>query len=233
MVMLGLFMVCLLQTVRAQNTQNEPDPLQNLVDRIGVHDSFSLRFRQSIENATSGQTIHARGLVYIDKPNRFRWDYETDPRNIIACDGTYLWLILPEDKQVMVDLMARQPLLWSPFSILTHPNRLTDEFRVEPVKDSDETIMTYRLTPVTPNNQYRFLHIGLGSGGGAVKFTLVVFDSMGNQNLLFFDDLTPTGGKFDFQPPVPDGFTVTDFAGQPAQLPQHGPNREDNSDPDI
>src|SRR5262245_64016660 len=59
-------------------------------------------FRQAAHNKALNQTIDARGTLYLKKPGRLRWEYQTPTPQEIVSDGTRLWIYTPELKQVNV-----------------------------------------------------------------------------------------------------------------------------------
>ena len=59
-------------------------------------------FRQAAHNKTLNQTIDARGTLYLKKPGRLRWEYQTPTPQEVVSDGTRLWIYTPELKQVNV-----------------------------------------------------------------------------------------------------------------------------------
>ena len=59
-------------------------------------------FRQAAHNKALNQTIDARGTLYLKKPGRLRWEYQTPTPQEIVSDGTRLWIYTPELRQVNV-----------------------------------------------------------------------------------------------------------------------------------
>ena len=59
-------------------------------------------FRQAAHNKALNQTVDARGTLYLKKPGRLRWEYQTPTPQEIVSDGTRLWIYTPQLKQVNV-----------------------------------------------------------------------------------------------------------------------------------
>jgi outer membrane lipoprotein carrier protein len=59
-------------------------------------------FRQAAHNKALNQTIEARGTLYLKKPGRLRWEYQTPTPQEVVSDGARLWIYTPELKQVNV-----------------------------------------------------------------------------------------------------------------------------------
>ncbi len=59
-------------------------------------------FRQAAHNKALNQTVDARGTLYLKKPGRLRWEYQTPTPQEVVSDGTRLWIYTPQLKQVNV-----------------------------------------------------------------------------------------------------------------------------------
>src|SRR5262245_5230708 len=49
-------------------------------------------FHQAAHNKAMNQTVEARGTLYLKKPGRLRWEYQTPTPQEIVSDGTRLWV---------------------------------------------------------------------------------------------------------------------------------------------
>jgi outer membrane lipoprotein-sorting protein len=200
---------------KGESATTELRPLYDLMEKIRTYPFFSLDFKQEIVQLTAGQTIKAHGRVYIKNPNSFRWDYFSEPSNTIACNGKTVVMILPEDRQAMVDSFDLQPLLWSPFALLTDSGKLETDFIVKPVDSSDRLTRSFQLKPVTKNSRYQHLIIRWIPTSSPFAFSLIIFDMTGNENRMHFKDMKPVTDSVEFLPVIPDGYQITDFSGQP------------------
>jgi len=52
-------------------------------------------FRQAALNKALNRTVEARGTLYLKKPGRLRWEYQTPTPQEIVSDGTRLWIYTP------------------------------------------------------------------------------------------------------------------------------------------
>ncbi|MFQ5642358.1 MAG: outer membrane lipoprotein chaperone LolA [Thiogranum sp.] len=64
------------------------DPLEAYLADL---QTFQADFEQSVVDSNGEQVQHSRGKVWIQKPGRFRWDYQTPYRQLIVADGKRLW----------------------------------------------------------------------------------------------------------------------------------------------
>jgi outer membrane lipoprotein carrier protein len=89
-----------LVTGAAEPDPSEPSPGEVQL-REFLHDLKTLRadFIQTVFHLQSGQEKVSSGVVYLARPNRFRWEYK-NPDQLIVADGDTVWLYDPELKQV-------------------------------------------------------------------------------------------------------------------------------------
>src|SRR5690606_6717645 len=52
---------------------------------------FEARFEQLVINEEDEILQQSEGSVQLQRPGRFRWDYETPYRQLIIADGQFLW----------------------------------------------------------------------------------------------------------------------------------------------
>nr|HPQ38937.1 outer membrane lipoprotein carrier protein LolA [bacterium] len=134
--------------------------------------------------------------------------------NIIVCDGKFTVMVLPETEQIMFDSADRIEGFWSPVSVLTD-GRLKEIFAVG---QTDETAgsITYRLTPISPDERFEYLELTILKSGDIGAFELAVIDASGNQNRLSFSSLRNTETRTGIEiPEIPSAYDITDFQGHP------------------
>ena len=71
--------------VLAESTGNPYyQPIFDLIRKLNTYPVFTMDFQTETSNRSSGQTIRARVTVTFATPNKFRWDYVSEPQNILA-----------------------------------------------------------------------------------------------------------------------------------------------------
>lgn len=79
------------------------DPgIQRLRNFLGEASTLQARFRQTIVEAGDRVVEDSSGTVAMQRPGRFRWDYEQPFKRVIVADGTRVWLYEPDLEQVTV-----------------------------------------------------------------------------------------------------------------------------------
>ena len=164
-------------------------------------------FRQSAHNKVMNQTIDARGTLYLKKPGRLRWEYQTPTPQEIVSDGARLWIYTPELKQVNVS--AAPAVLAGPAgSFLQGLGQVREHFDVRflnPAQPTDaEGLVILDLTPKRPQPLMARLIVSIDPKTWLVR-QAVVYDELGNTVTVRFGDTVVNSGLADalfvFVPP--------------------------------
>ncbi len=164
-------------------------------------------FRQAAHNRALNQTIEARGTLYLKKPGRLRWEYQTPTPQEIVSDGKRLWVYTPELKQVNV-VAAPQALAGPAGSFLQGLGQVREHFQVRflnPVQPTDaEGRVVLDLTPKQPQPLMARLIVSVDPKTWLVR-QAVVHDELGNTVTVRFGEAVVNSGLSDalfvFVPP--------------------------------
>jgi outer membrane lipoprotein carrier protein len=169
-------------------------------------------FQQSSHNKSLNQTIDARGTLYLKKPGRLRWEYQTPTPQEIVSDGARLWVYTPELKQVNV-APAPQALAGPAGSFLEGLGQVREHFHprfLNPAQPTDaQGLVVLDLTPKQPQPLLARLIVSVDPSSWLVR-TAVVHDQLGNTVTVRFAAPVVNSGLpdslFTFVPPA--GVTV-------------------------
>ena len=169
-------------------------------------------FRQTALNKALNQTVEARGTLYLRKPGRLRWEYQTPTPQEIVSDGAKLWIYTPELKQVNVTA-APQALAGPAGSFLQGLGQVREHFTVRflnPAQPTDaEGLVVLDLTPKQPQPLLARLILSVDPKSWLVR-QAVVHDELGNTVTVRFGEIAVNSGLpdslFVFVPPP--GVTV-------------------------
>jgi outer membrane lipoprotein carrier protein len=169
-------------------------------------------FRQVSHNKTVNQTVEARGTLYLKKPGRLRWEYQTPTPQEIVSDGARLWVYTPALKQVNV-AAAPQALAGPAGSFLQGLGQVREHFQVRflnPAQPTDaEGWVVLDLTPKQPQPLMARLIVSVDPRSWLVR-QAVVHDELGNTVTVRFGETVVNSGLADalfvFVPPP--GVTV-------------------------
>jgi outer membrane lipoprotein carrier protein len=98
-------------------------------------DTFEAAFEQAVLDRESGRTGVFRGLFFLDRPDKFRWEYVTPQDQLLIADGRDLWII-ERDLEQVTQVPQRRALRGTPAIVLMGEGRLDNEFEVVDIGDS-------------------------------------------------------------------------------------------------
>ena len=163
-------------------------------------DTVSSQFEQRLFDERRILLEQARGVVLIDRPGRFRFDY-TDPPQLVVGDGARVWIYDPELAQATVrDVDAA--LGSTPAVLLTADRPVEEGFRVETL-DGDGGLEVFALEPKAEDAP--FTRIRLAFADGDLR-RMELFDQFGQTTLITFHGIRRQpvipAGAFTFTPPA-------------------------------
>jgi outer membrane lipoprotein carrier protein len=136
---------------------NDAVALERVERVLAELESVRADFVQETLDAQSKTTQRAVGTLALKRPGRFRWDY-SEPRQVIVCDGTRLWLYDADLQQVTVRTV-RDTLSQTPAMLLSGQARVRDGFTVRAgprAAGLDWVVLTPRLR----DTDFRELRLG-------------------------------------------------------------------------
>jgi len=170
----------------------------------GLH-TLSSRFDQTTLSADGGRMAKSKGRLYLKRPGKFRWEYDSPIKQIIVADGKRVWLHDLELDQISHQGQAKA-LSGTPAQLLAAEEPVDRHFKVSPWDGGDEREWV-ELQPKKADTQVVRIRIGFI---GKRLDTLLMEDSFGQLTRISFtgtkrnprlkDDLfridEPTGGEF-------------------------------------
>lgn len=96
---------------------------------VTMNTTLEARFEQSVLNEEHTQATRSQGVFYLQRPNKFRWDYSEPDLQQIVADGRQIWLYDPELKQVSVQ-NQESALQGTPALLLISGDPLENSFEV-------------------------------------------------------------------------------------------------------
>jgi len=162
--------------------------------------SLRAEFQQSVFDEDARPLDDASGMVYIQRPGRFRWDYtEPYPQEIVG-DGEKVWIYDSDLEQVTVRPLG-DALGDTPVMLLSSDRPVEQSFDVRAIEGPDG----YEWAALTPlGEQLSFTEIRLGFDGDTLR-VMELTDAFGQLTRLRFvnvernPDLAPS--LFLFTPP--------------------------------
>jgi len=157
---------------------------------------------QQIVTDTRGKTIQdARGTFQMQRPNKFRWNYQKPYEQIIVADGAKLWVYDKDLEQVTVKKLD-EALGNTPALLLSGSRPLTDNFHIAELTDRNDGLQWTALTP--KNEEANFKQVRLAFGKQSLEVMELV-DSFEQTTQLRFSNVQSnvkfTANEFQFTPP--------------------------------
>jgi len=162
--------------------------------------SFSARFKQVVLDDTQNLVQESSGTLWIERPNKFRWDYEKPYKQQIVADGKRLWVYDAGLQQATVrDLTGG--LNDTPAMLLAGKGRLDDNFTIQPL-DATDKLAWVQLKPRRKDSGYDDIRIGFAQG----KLRIIeMVDGFGHTTRVTFDSPRENAridaSRFNFTPP--------------------------------
>lgn len=172
--------------------------------------SFEAVFTQVLSDKSGRVLDESSGTLAIQRPNRFRWDYEAPAEQVIVADGQRIWLFDPELEQVTVRKLD-DTLSATPAMLLSGEGSLTDNFKVVRTQ-KERGIEWVTLEPVRSDTDFKSVRLGFV---GSELRQMELADKLNQTTALEFEKVesnVPLDPKrFTFQ--IPPGADVIGDSG--------------------
>ena len=99
-------------------------------------ETLQARFEQQVVSNDGSVDEVTGGDVWLQRPQRFRWEYGGDFPQLVVADSPRVWIYDVALEQVTVEDQAAAAAD-SPLTLLTDPGRLDDQFEVREAGDID------------------------------------------------------------------------------------------------
>lgn len=123
--------------------------------------ALQANFEQSVENSDQTRSLRSIGTFYLQRPDRFRWDYSEPERQLIVADGRNIWLYDPDLEQVSVQLQSRA-LRGTPAQLLASEDPVENSFQVADAGRRDG-LDWVQLIPRDSESQFERILLGFAS----------------------------------------------------------------------
>jgi len=123
------------------------DILSNIEKRYDTS-GFTARFTQKSVIKAMDITDNAEGKVFIRRPKMMRWEYETPEKQIILTNGNGLWVLRPDDNQVMTGSADDYFGDGKGASFLSDIKLIRKKYTVSLEKNEEPEIYKLKLVPI-------------------------------------------------------------------------------------
>lgn len=192
--------VVLLQLMAAATPADDAAGVERLRNYLANVQSMEGRFRQQVIDERGQVLEDASGRVIMQRPGRFRWDYQTPFERVIVADGERVWLYEADLDQVTIRRLD-SGIGDTPAALLTGKVSVLERFQVE--KSWTEGGLT--LVHLLPRSaEADFAGVTLGFSGSELR-RLLLDDRLGQRTRIDLSEIR-TNPKlapdvFRFEPP--------------------------------
>ncbi|WP_158675451.1 outer membrane lipoprotein chaperone LolA [Thiohalobacter thiocyanaticus] len=162
--------------------------------------TFRADFTQEVLDRHGDRVQRGAGEVFIQRPGRFRWNYDEPYTQVILGDGRTLWTYDADLEQATRKPQA-EVLMGTPAVLLSSVEDPAEVFVIAAVGGEGETEWA-ELVPRDADSQFEAIHLGFVDG---MLQRMILHDSFGQRTDIRFTnaqrnvELDP--GLFRFDPP--------------------------------
>ena len=176
--------------------------------------TLQANFEQTLTNEKGKRVETSQGVVYLQRPGKFHWDYQKPYEQEIVGDGDKVWIYDKDLEQVTVKPMSKV-IGSAPAVILGSDTKIDDKYVVNELGNKDG-IDWVALVPKESGNEYAGIRLGFEK---AALRRMELSDNFGQITALTFSDEQRNtripAAQFQFTPPL--GVDVNDLTRQQAQ----------------
>ena len=193
-----MFLLSMGSTMAATNEpKSGADSLRQFFREVN---SFSARFKQIVLDESLKPVQESSGTLWIERPNKFRWDYDKPYKQQIVADGKRLWVYDVGLQQATVrDLTGG--LTDTPAMLLAGKGQLEDNFTIQSL-DAPDKLTWVQLKPRSKDSGYDDIRIGFAQGKLRV---IEMVDGFGHTTRVTLEspreNVHIESDRFNFKPP--------------------------------
>jgi len=184
---------------------------QPLVKFFESFNSLSADFSQQVMDQRMQVQQTTSGGLLVQRPGKFRWDYDLPYQQHIVADGEKVWFYDVDLEQVTIKPQA-QTMGSTPAILLSDASQLSKQFDILSVVREDKQTW-YELIPKSDDSGFDALYIAMVDGKIA---HMELKDSFGQLTRIDFENvrINPSVDLSRFKLDIPEGVDVIDETAQ-------------------
>ena len=174
--------------------------IEKLNHFVQTVETFQADFTQTVFDPNGEVMEEAQGTFALDRPGRFRWDYQDPyPQHIVA-DGQRIWFYDVDLEQVTVNSQL-EALADTPATLLSGENKPEDKYLLTDMP-SDDGMLWVELVPKDTESSFQTVVLAFDEIG---LRQMIMKDSFDQQTRLVFNNVNENpklaDDMFTFTPP--------------------------------
>ena len=206
MKLLNIFLMLLFTASSVAENKTE-DHLAHFLDNM---QTLQANFKQILVDDQGTELESSSGVVFLKRPNKFRWDYKHPYQQTIVTNGEVLWFY-DEDLEQVIIREASSSVKSTPVAILGSYEDIDKQFIIIDMGNI-EGFDWVELTPRDIESQYNSIRLGFDKEKLGM---MVMFDNLGQVTRIDFTEEVINkkldNSTFDFEPP--EGIDIIDDRG--------------------
>jgi outer membrane lipoprotein carrier protein len=178
----------------------EAKPVEQLKTFLANTRSLSADFKQVLLNEAGNPAQTSFGLLHLQRPGKFRWDYKKPFQQQIIATGGKVWFYDTELEQVTIKKLD-ESVGSTPALLLSGDINLEDNYTMEG-QGVEGDMQWIKLLPKNQDSSFKYLVIGLEKGQLS---GMELSDNFGQLTRIYFSNIKnnpPIDSKlFEFQAP--------------------------------
>ncbi len=159
------------------------------------------QFVQTVQGAAFAQPEASSGILTMQRPGKFRWDYQKPYQQQIIADGKNLWIFDVDLNQAVVKPMD-EALGDTPALLLSGDGLVSERFEIKEFDRREDNLLWVKLLPKQADTGFQGIQLGFGKHH-LLKMELV--DGFGQTTTLTFSEIEEgivlPADTFHFVPP--------------------------------
>ena len=163
--------------------------------------SWQAQFEQNLFDENAKLIERSSGEMNLQRPGKFRWEYQQPYQQLIVANGEQIWIYEPELAQATrkkFDAAVGN----TPALLLSNEQKIEDAFEVKKL-ESKEEFSIFELKPKQEDTQFRRLLLTFSADG--LLQQLELRDNLAQTTLIYFSqqirNVKTPPALFEFTPP--------------------------------
>lgn len=178
----------------------KPEPVEQLKVFLKVSKSLSADFKQVSINEAGNPTQTSYGVFYLQRPGKFRWDYQKPFKQQIVSSGGKVWFYDTDLEQVTAKKVD-ESLGSTPALLLSGEVSLEDNYKMEN-QGAENGLQWVKLVPKSQESSFKYVLVGLDKNTLA---GMELSDNFGQLTRIYFSNVIVNAPLkqtlFKFEPP--------------------------------
>lgn len=198
----GLIMLFCSVGIANAGEHTEAVATEKLVSYLGAMNSMESKFHQWVEDSKRTTLQDITGMIWVERPGKFRWDTDQPYPQSIITNGSVLWIYDMDLDQVTQRKLDTHVGNTPALLLSGDPEKISESFSISAYEYEETGEWRFDLTPKSEDALFEMLRVHFIKGNIRDMF---LRDSLGQTTRIEFEAPTFNGSikasLFEFTPP--------------------------------